>query len=162
MSDFVRGQQVIHCREGLAVIVNETIIADNGYYVVQTARGAGENIYVPIERANVIIRPILTKKEADELIEYMRGVEIEFNPNTKQRRDSLKRRLGSGDVHDVANLFKQYYFFKTLKDGSVRFGPVDLDMLQYATNNLLDELSITYEKSRNEIEDYLFEQLSKK
>ena len=161
MSIFQKGQQVIHCRDGLAVIVDQTTIADNGYFIVKTARGGGENIYVPIDRANAIIRPLMTAKEADELVLFMKGVQIEFNSNTKQRRDSLKRKLGSGDVHDIADLFKQYYFYKTSTDGSVRFGPVDLDMLEFARNNLLDELSLSYGRPRDEIEVYIFEKLSK-
>ena len=161
MIEFHKGQQVIHCRDGLAVIVDQTIIADNGYFIVKTARGGGENIYVPIGRAEAIIRPLMTVKEAEDLVDFMKGVQVEFNSNTKQRRDSLKRKLGSGDVHDIADLFKQYYFFKTLEDGSVRFGPVDLDMLEYAKNNLLDELSITYDKPRDEVEAFIFGKLSK-
>lgn len=156
MSDFKKGQQVIHCRDGLGVIVDETVIADNGYFVVKTSRGAGENIYVPISRADVIIRPLLTKDEAMDLIKYINELEVEFNPNTKQRRDALKRRLGSGDVKDIAHLFKQYYLFKNKNDGSIRFGPVDLDMLEFATSNLLDELCISLDMPRDDIEVYVF------
>lgn len=160
MKNYIKGQQVIHCRDGLAVIVDETTIADNEYFVVRTARGSGENIYVPKARVDAIIRNIMTEAEAEEIIKYMRSVDVEFNPNTKQRRDALKRRLGSGDVKDVAFLFKQLYLYKTLKDGSVKFGPVDLDMLQYATNNLLDEFSISYNKPRDEIEEFIYKKLS--
>ena len=160
MGEFKKGQQVIHCRDGLAVIVDETEIAGNGYFIVKTARGGGENIYVPIDRAGVIVRPLMNEKEADELVEFMKSVSVEFNSNTKQRRDSLKRKLSSGNVHDIADLFKQYYFYKTSNDGSVRFGPVDLDMLEYATNNLLDELSISYNQPRDQIEQYIFNKLS--
>lgn len=161
MSTFKKGQQVIHCRDGLAVIVDQTVIADNGYFVVKTSRGAGENIYVPIARAESIIRPLLTKDEVDDLIQYIKDVEIEFNPNTKQRRDALKRRLSSGDVKDVAYLFKQYYLFKTTTDGSIRFGPVDLDMLEFAANNLLDELCLSLNIPRTEIQEHVFERLGK-
>lgn len=161
MSNFKKGQQVIHCRDGLAVIVNQTVIMDNGYFVVKASRGTGENIYVPIARADAIIRPLLNEKEALDLIKYIKDLEIEFNPNTKQRRDALKRRLGSGDVKDIAHLFKQYYLFKTSTDGSIRFGPVDLDMLQFATNNLLDELCLSLDKPRDEIEGYVFGLLAK-
>ncbi len=160
MKEYIKGQQIIHCREGLAVIIDETVIAENQYFVVRTARGSGENIYVPKARADAIIRNIMTEAEADELVKYMRSVDVEFNPNTKQRRDALKRRLGSGDVKDIAFLFKQLYLFKTLKDGSVKFGPVDLDMLEYASNNLLDELSISYNKPRDEIEAFIYKKLS--
>lgn len=161
MSDFKKGQQVIHCRDGLSVIVDETVIADNGYFVVKSTRGGGENIYVPIAKADSIIRPLMSEEEAYELIDYIKSLEVEFNPNTKQRRDALKRRLSSGDVHEIAHLYKQYYLFKYKNDGSIRFGPVDLDMLATATNNLLDELAISFNKQRADMEEFMVEQLAK-
>ena len=157
---FKKGQQIIHCRDGLGVVVDETVIAENGYFVVRTTRGGMENIYVPKSRAESIIRPVMNIDEADELVAYIKDLEIEFIPNTKQRRDALKRRLGSGDVHDIANLFKQLYLYKKCNDGSIKFGPVDLDMLEYASKNLLDELSITYAIGRNEIEEEIYKRIS--
>ena len=159
MNEFKKGQQVVHCRDGLAVITDETVVSDKEYFIVKTIRGGGENIYVSKERATSIIRPIMDQKTADELLKYAKTIEIEYNSNTKQRRDSLKSRLSSGDVKDVVFLFKQLYFYRTLDDGSVKYGPVDLDMLQFATNNLLDELSITYGKNRDEIEQFVYKKL---
>ena len=159
MVEFKRGQQVVHCRDGLAVITDETVVSDKEYFIVKTIRGGGENIYVSKERANNIIRPIMDPKTADELLEYAKTIDIEYNSNTKQRRDGLKRRLSSGDVKDVIFLFTQLYFYKTIQDGSIKYGPVDLDMLQFATNNLLDELSITYQKDRDQIEEFVYKKL---
>ena len=159
MVEFKRGQQVVHCRDGLAVITDETVVSDKEYFIVKTIRGGGENIYVSKERARNIIRPIMDPTTADELLEYAKTIDIEYNSNTKQRRDGLKRRLSSGDVKDVIFLFKQLYFYKTIQDGSIKYGPVDLDMLQFATNNLLDELSITYQKDRDQIEEFVYKKL---
>ena len=49
MNNYKIGQQVIHCRDGLAVVVGTTNMADKDYYVVKTIRGSGENIYVPVD-----------------------------------------------------------------------------------------------------------------
>lgn len=159
MNGFKKDQQVIHCRDGLSVIVNDTFIGDKEYFVVHTFRGDGENIYVPMDRAEKIIRPVMSQQEAEELIEYIKTIEIEFNTNTKQRRDSLKRRLMSGDVKDVAHLFKQLYFFNTLDDPNIKYGPVDLDMLKYASDNLLDEFAISFNKPRESIQEFIYKKL---
>lgn len=159
MVQFVKGQQVVHCRDGLAVIVDETIISEKEYFVVKTIRGGGENIYVSKERAENIIRPIMDQKMANDLFEYAKTVEVEYNSNTKQRRDSLKRRLSSGDVKDIVFLVKQLYFFRNKNDGSIKYGPVDLDMLQFATNNFFDELAITFQKPRDDMEEFVYKKL---
>jgi len=159
MEQFVKGQQVVHCRDGLAVIVDETVISDKEYFVVKTIRGGGENIYVSKERAENIIRPIMDQKMANDLFEYAKTVEVEYNSNTKQRRDSLKRRLSSGDVKDIVFLVKQLYFYRNKNDGSIKYGPVDLDMLQFATNNFFDELAITFQKPRDDMEEFVYKKL---
>ena len=159
MVQFVKGQQVVHCRDGLAVIVDETIISEKEYFVVKTIRGGGENIYVSKERAENIIRPIMDQKMANDLFEYAKTVEVEYNSNTKQRRDSLKRRLSSGDVKDIVFLVKQLYFYRNKNDGSIKYGPVDLDMLQFATNNFFDELAITFQKPRDDMEEFVYKKL---
>ena len=159
MRVFAKGERVIHCRDGLAVIMDNTNIAGNDYFVVKAIRGGGENIYVPMDRADAIIRPIMNKDEADQLVEKIKAIEVEYNTNTKQRRDSLKRRLMSGSVDDVAFLFKQLYFYRTANDPQIKYGPVDLDMLQYGANNLLDELAISYDVDRNDIEQFIYNKL---
>ena len=81
---------MVHCREGLATIVSETVIGDNEYFVVVADKGDRENIYVLKARTENIIRPVMTKEEAQSVIAYMRTVEAGFISNTKQRRDLYK------------------------------------------------------------------------
>ena len=85
-------------------------------------------------------------------------IEKEFNTNTKQRRDAYKRRLSSGDVKDIAYLYKQLYFYHLIggeNNSEIKLGPVDIDMLSYAENMLLDELAITYAIPREEIKAFV-------
>ena len=159
MNEYQIGQQVIHCRDGLAVVVGNTSMADKDYYIVKTVRGTGENIYVPVDRADQIIRFLMSVEEADKLVDFIKTIPMEFNPNTKQRRDAIKKRLLSGDIKDGAYLFKQLYFYKTSNDGSIKYGTLDIDMLSFAANNLLDEFAISYKKNRDEIEAFIFDKI---
>ena len=159
MNNYKIGQQVIHCRDGLAVVVGNTNMADKDYYVVKTIRGSGENIYVPVDRADQIIRFLMSEKEADQLVAYIKTIPMEFNPNTKQRRDAIKKRLLSGDIKDGAYLLKQLFFFKEQNDGSIKYGALDIDMLSFASNNLLDEFAISYNVDRDKIEEFIFNKI---
>ncbi len=146
------GDKVIHCRNGVSTIIDTKEMMEREYFVIRSLRGDGENIYVPQIGSENIIRPIMSEEEADELLHSLASLEKEFNPNTKQRRDSFKRRLNSGNVSDIAYLYRQYWLYKTYPDG-VKLGPADIDMLQYATDILLDELSITYHVEREKTEE---------
>lgn len=154
---FCIGDLVMHCREGLSQIVSTTVMGDKEYFLVSAKRGSGEKIYVPVDRAHNIIRHVLTKIEADKLLAFMKGVDKEFNNNTKQRRDAFKRKLASGDVYDLAYLSRQLFYFNDQNESEceIKYGPVDLDMLKYADNILMDELSLSYDIPREDILDFV-------
>ena len=155
---FKINDSVIHCREGLSVIVGSKDMNGKEYFLVSVKHNSGETIYVPVDTASSIIRPLMNKKEADSLLSFIKKIEKEFNTNTKQRRDAYKRRLSSGDVKDIAYLYKQLYFYNLIggeNNTEIKLGPVDIDMLSYAENMLLDELSITYSIPREDIKAFV-------
>lgn len=152
------GEKVIHCRNGVATISNLIEMSGKQYFIIHALRGDGENIYVPVQGSENIIRPLMNTKEADELLHSLASIEKEFNSNTKQRRDSFKRRLNSGKVEDIAYLYRQYYLYNQYPE-DVKLGPSDIDMLQYASNILLDELSLTYEVDREKIDAYVLKKI---
>ena len=162
MSDFNVNDEVIHCREGLSTIIGSKEMNGKEYFLVQVNRISGETFYVPVDSADSIIRHIMNVKEADELLKLVKKIGKDFNTNTKQRRDAYKKRLSSGDVKDIAYLYRQLFFYNKLgaDNDEIKLGPVDLDMLNYAKNMLLDELAITYKQSRESVEKYVEERIS--
>ena len=162
MSVFNVNDEVIHCREGLATIIGSKKMNGKDYFLVRANRISGEIFYVPVDSADSIIRSIMTVKEADELLRYIKSIDKDFNTNTKQRRDAYKRRLSSGDVKDIAYLYRQLYFYNQLGEDNeeIKLGPVDLDMLGYANNMLLDELTITYQTPRDRIGSFVENRIS--
>ena len=161
---FKINDSVIHCREGLSTIVSMNNMNGKDYFLVSVNRSSSETIYVPVETANNIIRPLMNKKEADELLKYIKKIEKEFNSNTKQRRDAYKKMLSSGKVKEIAYLYRQLYFYEQIggeNNTEIKLGPVDIDMLSYAENMLMDELSITYGVARGEVKDFVQKRISK-
>ena len=155
---FKINESVIHCREGLSTIISTSTINDRDYFLVKTHQANGETIYVPVASADSIIRPVLGVEGADDVLKYIKSIVKEFNTNTKQRRDAYKRRLASGDVNDIAYLYRQLYFYYQIggeENTEIKLGPVDIDMLSHAKNMLLDEFSLTYKVNRDEIESFI-------
>lgn len=152
------GEKVIHRRNGVSTIFDIIQMNERDYYVVRVDNGDGENIYVPIEGQNSIIRPILSVPEADVLLKSLKDIQKEFNPNTKQRRDAYKKRLSSGQVEDIAYLYRQNHLYRDSPE-DIKLGPSDVDMLNYASNMLLTELALTYNKNRDEIDSYIINKI---
>ena len=161
---FKINESVIHCREGLSTIISMSTINERDYFLVRTHQASEETIYVPVASADSIIRPILEADAADDVLRYIKGIKKEFNTNTKQRRDAYKRRLSSGDVNDIAYLYRQLYFYYQIggeNNTEIKLGPVDIDMLSYAQNMLMDEFSLTYEVKRDEVKDFIEKRIAK-
>ena len=155
---FKINDSVIHCREGLSTIIAVNNMNGKDYFLVSVKRNSGETIYVPVETAESIIRPLMDKKAADELLKHIKKIKKEFNSNTKQRRDAYKKKLSSGDVKEIAYLYRQLYFYEKLggeNNTEIRLGPVDIDMLSYAENMLMDELALSYNISRDNIKAFV-------
>ena len=161
---FKIGDFVIHCREGLSTIVDIRDMNGKDYFLVSVKHNSGETIYVPVDTASSIIRPLMSKKDADLLLDYIKDIKKEFNTNTKQRRDAYKRKLSSGDVKEIAYLYRQLYFYNLIggeNNTEIKLGPVDIDMLSFAENMLMDELSLTYAVPRDQIKEYVEKRIAK-
>ena len=161
---FKINDSVIHCREGLSTIVSMSNMNGKDYFLVSVNRNSGETIYVPVDTASSIIRPLMNKKEADELLLYIKKIKKEFNTNTKQRRDAYKKMLSSGNVKEIAYLYRQLYFYEKIggeNNTEIKLGPVDIDMLSYAQNMLMDEFALTYNVKREEVKDFIEKSISK-
>ncbi len=161
---FKINDSVIHCREGLSTIVSTSNMNGKDYFLVSVNRNSGETIYVPVDTASSIIRPLMNKKEADELLLYIKKIKKEFNTNTKQRRDAYKKMLSSGSVKEIAYLYRQLYFYEKIggeNNTEIKLGPVDIDMLSYAQNMLMDEFALTYNVKREEVKDFIEKRISK-
>ena len=153
--EFKVNETVVHSREGLSAIVGKTEIAGNQYFVIVSRKNPKENIYVLTSRTDNIIRPVMSEKDAIEVISFMKTVDAAFITNTKQRRDLYKKKLLSGNVYDLAYLSRQLYFFNYYNSHGqlVKLGPTDLQMLKDAESILYDEFAISFQCDRSKVEE---------
>ena len=158
-------QTVIHKREGLAKIVSTALIGDKQYYLLKAARGDGETIYVPGDSTATIIRPVMNVDEAQEVLNYMASVQMEYTSNTKQRRDFYKRLLNSGETQDIAFLTMQLRIYELSNHDSenpdMKLGLMDIDILSKADNILMDEFALTFDKGRDDIKEFIFKKINR-
>ena len=76
---FKINDSVIHCREGLSEIVGSKDMNGKEYFLVSVKHNSGETIYVPVDTASNIIRPLMNEKEADNLLSFVKKIEKELS-----------------------------------------------------------------------------------
>ena len=152
---------VVHYRDGIAIITGTTLMAGNEYFVLNVKRVGNVSVYVPVSKADNIIRDVLSIDQADELLRYAKEIPESFIGNTKQRRDDFKRKLASGDIKDVAFLTKMYLLHKTnsFETENVKLGQMDVEMLKDAYNRLTDEFAVIYDVTHENIEEFMVNKL---
>ena len=61
-------------------------------------------------------------------------------------------------TYEKAYLYRQLFFYHKIgaeENDEIKLGPVDLEMLNYAKNMLLDELAISYSQPRDAVEGFV-------
>ena len=151
---FQIGEYVVHKVHGICEIMDIVTIANRKYYKVTPSKDNKLTIYVPYTNENDII------KEANNLIEYMKGIDNDLVVDSKSRRDEFARLLTTGNIYDIAFLAKKLYILREEKLKNNRFiGVIDQDTFENANNRLIDELSLSLKISKDDVTALIDSQL---
>ena len=106
-------------------------------------------------------RKVISREEADQLIEDMPKIEQLWVPDDKQREETYKEALRTCDYHAWVSIVKTLYQRKKerLAQGK-KATAVDERYMKAAENGLYGELSLTLGVPREKMEDYIRERLS--
>jgi len=152
------GCQVVHKSQGICKIIELTSMYGNEYYKL-IPNNSNTTIYVPTNNTECISN-IMSVKEADELLKYMKTIDDSCLDNSKQRRDTYTKKLNSGNKKDLAYLSKSLYFLKQERTSkNLRFSDLDNQILTKASDMLFEELSITYNIDKNNVLDFILNRM---
>ncbi len=150
---FQVGDKIVHPMHGAGVIDGIVENKVNGvmrsYYVLKLPIG-GMMVMIPTENCVEIgVRPIIDKKQGDEVIEAIGKIEVEMDQNWNRRyRDNMSR-LKSGDLLEVAHVVKGLM----LRDVTRGLSNGERKMLHSAKQILISELVLSQSSSYEEIEE---------
>ena len=83
---------------------------DRIYYVLEPSDfSVGTIIYAPAEGGKVLLRPLMTASEANELIAALADIPVIEPDNEKHRRDEYRSALRDGTPTSLARLIKTVY-----------------------------------------------------
>lgn len=144
MDKFKVGQTVVHLSHGVGVInsIEKREFSEGKiekfYVLVIDDNGAPKKVFVPVTVANERIRSIFTKKQAQEVLDYIATGKPFINHQTWNRRfREYMEKLHTGDTMQVAEV---YVALRSLKDDKdLSFG--ERKLLDQASNLLRDEFA---------------------
>lgn len=151
MDTFKVGDNTVYPGHGVGRVVaietKEICDSTMSFYSIQILE-SGMKVMVPKSNASHVgLRPIISKSEADKVLNILKRTDIKADSQTWNRRHrEYTEKIKTGSVYEIATVLRDLYLLKI--DKELSFG--ERKMLDVARNLLLRELSLA--TGRKELE----------
>lgn len=127
------------------------------YYVLQPNDTSNSTIiYSPTDNDRVLLRPLMTKDEAKELISSIPALPAIEILNEKQRRDEYRNAMKDGTPRSIAMVIKTINGRKkTAFSEKKRISDTDAEFDKAARRNLFSEISCVLDITEEETESMI-------
>lgn len=134
---------------------------DNDYYILVPLSDESLVISVPVENRLNYIKTIMTKDEANDLIESIKDIEPLSNINDKNIENTYKELINSCDRVDLVKIIKTSFLRnKERIDNKKKIGEKDKNYFEKAESYLYNELAISLSMSCDEVKEYIINKMS--
>lgn len=147
MVTFKVGDNAVYPGHGVGRVVaietKEILGNKQTFYSVQILE-TGMKIMIPMDNvASVGLRPIISKDEANKVVEILKVKDIKIDNQTWNRRyREYMEKIKTGSVYEIAEVLRDLFLLKV--DKELSFG--ERKMLDTARNLLLKELTLATSK----------------
>ena len=163
---FSIGQYVICGNKGVCTVEDITTLDISGvdkakkYYILKPRYVTASTVYVPVDSAATSMRTILTKEEAESLINSIPKIPVLEIKNEKLVEQDYKTCMKSNCCEEWVKLIKTIYERrqKRLQAGRKETA-IDGKYFKIAEENLYGELAVALNLERDEVCDYISAQL---
>ena len=164
---FAIGDFIVYGNHGVCKVENigtvSLAMADKNkvYYTLHPVYKNDAVVYAPVENPKSVIRPVLSRQDADELIEEIPSLESAWIGNEKEREMQYKAALRSCDCKELIRIIKTLYHRKMdrIKDGK-KVTVVDERYFRQAEEQLYGELAFAMSMERNRMVEYLSDRIA--
>ena len=159
---FKVGDYIVHGRNGVCKVVDITHLDMSGvdkdqlYYALVPMKSEDSKIFYPVDSDKVVMRSVVTKDQAKDLVSEIKDIEPMRIENDRQREAKYKEALVSCDCKQLICIIKTMYARnkERIAKGK-RITYVDDRYLKEAKQNLNDEFSIALGIEPREVEKYI-------
>lgn len=133
------------------------------YYTLEPLFLSDSTIYSPVDNKKVIMRQVVTREYAMQLIDDIPNIETLKIKDDKQREAALHDCVSTCDLRELVKIIKTLYDRRKQREAAGKKATsVDEKYLKIAENNLYSELSIPLEIPVEEMEEYINHRIKKK
>lgn len=165
---FEREEYVFHESGGVCKIADiqtaplEGMPRDREYYVLKPLSDPNSMIYIPVDSDKIFLRRLLSRAEAEELLDRIPFVRTIEESNAKLLRAKYLELMKMHDPVEWVRVIKTVYLrmnAQTLK--SQRISDTERSFAENAKRHLYTELALALELPTDRMEDYITEHIQK-
>ena len=132
------------------------------YYLLEPVFVKGSTIYTPVDNDKVIMRKIMNKEEAEDLIEHIKLIDTVWIQEEKRREQMYKEAIRTYACKSLVQIIKTLYLRKQnrLKEGKKVLSS-DEQYLRKAEELLYSEMSLALSIPKEQVEEYITQAVDK-
>ncbi|WP_243095428.1 CarD family transcriptional regulator [Lachnotalea sp. AF33-28] len=169
MNMFQKGDFVVYgtvgvCRvEDITTLDMEGVSRDKLYYMLHPWYKENSTVYTPVDNEKAVIRSVLDRETALNLIEEIPALECFETDNDKQREEEYKKALKSCQCREWVRLIKTSYLraMDRIAQGK-KTTMVDDKYFKKAEEELYDELSVSLGIPVDRVKEYIQDRIEGK
>lgn len=153
---------IIYGRTGVCKIDDITTLnfddidKEKKYYILQPLYSQSSKIYIPVNNNKVIMRKIVSEKEAKELIDSIPNIDIIWFDNEKLRDEAYKKSMYKCECKEWIRIIKSLYLRRKERQAeSKKLSIVDERYMRSAEDLLYGELAIALNMSKEDVESFI-------
>lgn len=166
---FEKGEYVVYGQNGICKVSEITSLDMSGidkekqYYVLLPLSAKGSTIYCPTDNTKLVLRNVLSKEEAWELIDEIPDIEELWIMNEKMRENDYKQAIRSGNLKELIRIIKTLYLRKQERIAVCKkMTSTDDKYFHMAEERLYSELALAIGRDAGEMEAIIKERVDMK
>lgn len=159
---FEIGEYIVYGNTGVCKVAEMTTMQvpgtkdDKLYYALEPVYDKGCRLFTPVDNQKVAMRPVMTRQEADLLIERMKDIDTLWVNDEKNREQIYKEAVRTCDSEEWVRMIKTLYIRKQSRlAAGKKVTSSDAKYLHLAEESLYGELSIVMGIPKDQVEEYL-------
>ena len=132
------------------------------YYTLRPVYRRESVVYAPVENRKIIMRPVISKEEAQKLIKRIPEIETAWIVNEKAREFQFKEALHTCDCEELIKIIKTLYQRKQQRiESGKKVTVIDEKYFRQAEDKLYEELAYVLGMEKRKVGTYISEHMDK-
>ncbi len=160
---------VVYGNQGVCEVVNVGTLSmsmvdkKKKYYTLRPFYHRDAAVYVPVDNVTAVMRPVISKTEAEQLIEKIPDIDYAWITNEQERETQYKDALKTCDCEELVKIIKTLFRRKKTRiDEGKKVTVVDERYFKQAENQLYEELAYALGIDKNEVAAHITKTISGK